>query len=56
MNTFIEIDKKTATLIFGGKNEQTAQLIEFIAECIGSFAKMLYMANKLRKLVLQQPL
>ena len=51
MNTMIEIDSKTASMVFGGKDEQTAQLVEFIAECIGSIAKMIYMANKLRKLL-----
>lgn len=56
MNTFIEIDAKAASMVFGGKDEQTAQLVEFIAECIGSIAKMLYMANKLRKMILHQPI
>lgn len=51
MNTMIEIDSKAASMVFGGKDEQTAQLVEFIAECIGSIAKMIYMANKLRKLL-----
>lgn len=51
MNTMIEIDSKAASMVFGGKNEQTAQLVEFIAECIGSIAKMIYMANKLRKML-----
>ena len=56
METFIEIDARTASMIFGGKDEQTAQLVEFIAECIGAVAKMLFMANKLRKMILNQPL
>ena len=51
MNTMIEIDSKAASMVFGGKDEQTAQLVEFIAECIVSIAKMIYMANKLRKLL-----
>jgi hypothetical protein len=51
MNTMIEIDSKAASMVFGGKDEQTARLVEFIAECIGSIAKMIYMANKLRKML-----
>ena len=51
MNAMIEIDSKAASKVFGGKNEQTAQLVEFIAECIGTVAKMIYMANKLRKML-----
>ena len=56
MNTLIEIDSKAASLVFGGKDEHTARLVEFIAECIGSIAKMIYMANKLRKFVIGQAL
>ena len=51
MNTMIEIDSKAASMVCGGKDEQTARLVEFIAECIGSIAKMIYMANKLRKML-----
>ncbi|MBR5183931.1 MAG: hypothetical protein IKW15_05625 [Bacteroidales bacterium] len=51
MNTMIELDTMAASQIFGGKDEQTAQIVEFIAECIGSIAKMIYLANKLRKFI-----
>lgn len=49
MYTMIELDTMAASRIYGGKDEQTAQIVEFIAECIGSIAKMIYLANKLRK-------
>ena len=32
MNTMIELDTMAASQIFGGKDEQTAQIVEFIAE------------------------
>lgn len=51
MNTMIELDTFAASRIYGGKDEQTARLVEFIAECIGSIVKMIYLANKLRKII-----
>ncbi|MBQ7774257.1 MAG: hypothetical protein IJ383_09400 [Bacteroidales bacterium] len=50
MGNFIEIDIRQASAIYGGKNEETARLVEFIAECIGTIAKMIYMANQFRKM------
>lgn len=50
METFVEIGTCTAAKIFGGKDKDTAKLVEFIAECIGSLAKAIYMINKFRKL------
>ena len=49
MNTFIEIDSKTAALVFGGKDEATAKVVEFIAECIGSVAKIIWLAARMEK-------
>ena len=49
MNTFIEIDSKTAALVFGGKDEATANVVEFIAECIGSVAKIIWLAARMKK-------
>lgn len=51
MKTFIEIDSKAAALVFGGKDEATAKIVEFIAECIGSIAKMLWMASRMKKMI-----
>ncbi len=50
MNTFIEIDSKAAALVFGGKDEATAKIVEFIAECIGSIAKMIWLAARMKKM------
>lgn len=50
METFVEINSCTAARIFGGKDKNTAKLVEFIAECIGSIAKAIYMINRFRKL------
>ena len=50
MNAFIEIDSKAASLVFGGKDEATAKFVEFIAECIGSVAKMIWMATKMKRM------
>ncbi len=50
MNGFVEIGIKEASLVMGGKDEQTAQLVAFIAECIGTIARMIYLANKFRKM------
>ena len=49
MNAFIEIDSKAAALVFGGKDEATAKVVEFIAECIGSVAKIIWMAARMKK-------
>ena len=50
MNGLVEIVIKEASTVMGGKDEQTAQLVEFIAECIGTIAKMIWLANKFRKM------
>lgn len=50
METFVEIGTCAASGIFGGKDKDTAKLVEFIAECIGSIAKAIYMINRFRKL------
>lgn len=51
MDRFVEIGMAEASAIMGGKDEQTAQLVEFIAECIGTIAKMIWLANKFRKML-----
>ena len=45
-----EMDMPEACAVYGGRNKETAQLVAFIAECIGTIAKMIYMANKFRKM------
>ena len=50
MNAYIEIDSKTAASVFGGKDETTAQVVEFIAECIGSVAKIIWIAANIKKM------
>lgn len=49
MGNLIELDICEASLIYGGKNEHTAKLVEFIAECIGSLAKAIYTAYHLKR-------
>jgi hypothetical protein len=51
MKTFVELQMNEASSVMGGRDEQTAQLVAFIAECIGSIAKMIYVANKFRKML-----
>ncbi|MBO5920124.1 MAG: hypothetical protein J6Q34_06510 [Bacteroidales bacterium] len=51
MNAFIEIDSKAAALVFGGKDEATAKVVEFIAECIGSIAKMIWLASRMKRML-----
>jgi len=52
MRNLTELQVYEAVSVFGGKDEATAKLVSFIAECIGSIAKMIYMANQLRKMFL----
>lgn len=52
MNRMVELEICEAAAICGGKNEETAQLVSFIAECIGSIAKMIYLANQMRKMLI----
>lgn len=52
MKSLVEMNRLEASAVVGGKDPEVAQLVEFIAECIGSFAKMIYMANRFRKLLL----
>lgn len=52
MKNLVELQMSEASSIMGGRDEQTAQLVAFIAECIGSIAKMIYMANQFRKMLL----
>ena len=56
MNNLIEIGFKEAAAIYGGKDKDVAKLVEFIAECIGSICKMIYMANQLRKMMTGRPI
>lgn len=56
MNNLIEIGLKEAASIYGGKDKEVARLVEFIAECIGSLCKMIYMANQFRKLMTGRPI
>lgn len=51
MEKMIEIRICEASAIYGGKNAETAELVTFIAECIGSIAKMVYLANQFRKML-----
>lgn len=51
MAQFSEIGIAEACCIYGGRNEETAKLVAFIAECIGSIAKMIYLANQFRKML-----
>ena len=51
MKTFVELQMDEASSVMGGRDEQTAQLVAFIAECIGSIAKMIYVANQFRKML-----
>lgn len=51
MKTFVELQMNEASSVMGGRDEQTAQLVAFIAECIGSIAKMIYVANQFRKML-----
>ena len=55
MNNLIEIGLKEAACIYGGKDKEVAKLVEFIAECVGSLCKMIYMANQFRKLMTGRP-
>lgn len=50
MGNLIELDIYSASLIYGGKNKETAKLVEFVAECIGSLAKAIYMAFQFKKM------
>lgn len=52
MKTFVELQMNEASSVMGGRDEQTAQLVAFIAECIGSIVKMIYVANQFRKMLL----
>lgn len=45
-NNLIEIDNSIAISVYGGRDENVAKIVYLIAKCIGSFAKMLYLANK----------
>ena len=51
MKTFVELQMNEASSVMGGRDEQTAQLVAFISECIGSIAKMIYVANQFRKML-----
>ncbi len=51
MENLYELEMAEACTICGGKDKETAKLVAFIAECIGSIAKMIYMANKFRKML-----
>ena len=52
MKTLVELQMNEASMVIGGRNEQTAEVVAFIAECIGSIAKMIYVANQFRKMFL----
>lgn len=51
MDSFVEIGTVCASSVFGGKDKHTADLVEFIAELIGSIAKAIYMIGRFRKLL-----
>ncbi len=45
-NGLIEIDNTTSITVFGGRDENVAKLVYYIAKCLGAFAKMLYLARE----------
>ena len=50
MKTLVELQMNEASSIMGGCDEQTAEVVAFIAECVGAIAKMIYVANQFRKM------
>ena len=46
MNGFIEIGPAECMAIYGGRNEGVASIVEFVAQCIGAFAKLMYLTAK----------
>lgn len=46
MNGFVEISLSECCTVYGGRNENVAKVVEFVAQCIGAFAKLLYLTSK----------
>lgn len=45
-NKLIQIDNSIAVTVYGGRDENVAKLVYYIAKCIGAFAKLLYIAKQ----------
>ena len=43
---FIEADRAECMAVYGGKNEGIAHIVEFVAQCVGAFAKLIYLTAK----------
>lgn len=46
MARLVEISAVECRYICGGRNESVAKVVEFVAQCLGAFAKMLYLTAK----------
>jgi|GEM_PF-2297400 len=46
MNGLVEISAAESTLIYGGRDEEVAKVVEFVAQCVGALAKILYLTAK----------
>lgn len=46
MYKMIEIQEKECALIYGGRDEDVARFVEFVSQCVGALAKLVYLAAK----------
>lgn len=46
MGGLVELTVEESVTVYGGRNESVARVVEFVAQCIGAFAKMMYLTAK----------
>ncbi len=43
MEKFVLINEAESAAVYGGRNENLANIVEIVAQCAGAFAKLVYL-------------
>lgn len=46
MKSLVKISENECILIYGGRNEDIAYFVEKVAQCVGAFARLIYLVSK----------
>lgn len=46
MKGLVKISKSECILVYGGRNEDIAHFVETVAQCVGAFARLIYLASR----------
>ncbi|MBR5857071.1 MAG: hypothetical protein IKY70_07345 [Bacteroidales bacterium] len=46
MNGFVGIGMAECSAVYGGRSESVARIVEIVAQCVGTLAKLIYLTTK----------